>query len=169
MHELVSVAIGALGDQYPDLLRDAPNIHTVLDAEEGAFLGTLRTGTAMFDAAASEAERRNEKAISGSQAFQLHDTYGFPIDLTLEMAAEQGLTVDETEFRRLMAEQRQRAKDDAASKKTGNADISAFAQLLERSGKVVFTGYDEISGEATVIGLLVGGVAVPHGGHGHRG
>jgi alanyl-tRNA synthetase len=166
MHELVSVAIGAIGDQYPDLRRDAPNIHTVLDAEEGAFLGTLRTGTAMFDAAISEAERRGEKAITGSQAFQLHDTYGFPIDLTLEMAAEQGLTVDETEFRRLMAEQRQRAKDDAASKKTGNADISVFAQLLERSGKVVFTGYDEISAEATVIGLLAGGASVPAAGAG---
>ena len=157
LHELVSVAISALGDQYPDLTRDAPNIHTVLDAEEAAFLGTLRTGTAIFEAAVSEAERRGERAISGAQAFQLHDTYGFPIDLTLEMAAEQGLAVDETEFRRLMAQQRQRAKDDAAAKKTGNADISVFAQLLERAGKVVFTGYDEIAAEATVIGLLAGG------------
>jgi alanyl-tRNA synthetase len=166
LHELTSVAIGALGDQYPDLIRDAPNINTVLDAEENAFSGTLRTGTAMFDAAISEAERRGERAISGAQAFQLHDTYGFPIDLTLEMAAEQGLDVDEGEFKRLMAQQRQRAKDDAALKKTGNADISAFAQLLERSGKVVFTGYDEISAEATVIGLLVGGASVPAAGTG---
>ncbi len=166
LHELAAVAIGALGDQYPELIRDAPNIHTVLDAEEGAFLGTLRTGTAMFDAAASEAERRGQRAISGGEAFSLHDTYGFPIDLTLEMAAEQGLAVDETEFRRLMAEQRKRAKDDAASKKTGNADISAFAQFLERVGKVVFTGYDEIAAEATVIGLLAGGVSVPAAGAG---
>ncbi len=161
LRELASVAIGALGDQYPELIRDAPHILTVLDAEEAAFLGTLRTGTAMFDAAISEAERHGERALSGAQAFQLHDTYGFPIDLTLEMAAEQGLTVDEGEFRRLMAEQRQRAKDDAASKKTGNADISVFAQFLERTGKVTFTGYDEISSEATVIGLLTSGVSVP--------
>jgi alanyl-tRNA synthetase len=166
LHELAAVSIGALGDQYPELIRDAPNIHTVLDAEESAFLGTLRTGTAMFDVAVSEAERRGERAISGSQAFQLHDTFGFPIDLTLEMASEQGLAVDETEFRRLMAEQRKRAKDDAASKKTGNADISAFAQFLERVGKVVFTGYDEIAAEATVIGLLSGGVSVPAAGAG---
>ncbi len=161
MHELVSVAIGALGDQYPDLIRDAPNLHTVLDAEESAFLGTLRTGTAIFEAAVSETERKGERALSGAQAFQLHDTYGFPIDLTLEMASEQGLEVDEPEFRRLMAEQRQRAKDDAASKKTGNADISVFASLLERSGKVVFTGYDEIAADATVIGLLSNGASVP--------
>ncbi len=166
LHDLASVAIGALGGSYPDLIRDAPNIHTVLDAEEGAFLGTLRTGTAMFEAAASETERRNERSISGAQAFQLHDTYGFPIDLTLEMAAEQGLEVDEPEFRRLMSEQRQRAKDDAAAKKTGNADISAYAQLLEQSGRVIFTGYDEITAEATVIGLLSGGISVPTAGGG---
>jgi alanyl-tRNA synthetase len=161
LHELASVAIDALGDQYPELIRDAPNIHTVLDAEEGAFLGTLRTGTAIFDAAAEDAARRGQQVISGAQAFQLHDTYGFPIDLTLEMASEQGLTVDETEFRRLMAEQRQRAKDDYAAKKTGNADISVLAQFLARSGPVAFTGYDEVTSDGTVIGLLVGGLPEP--------
>ena len=106
--------------------------------------------------------------LSGAQAFQLHDTYGFPIDLTLEMAAEQGLTVDEEGFRRLMAEQRERAKRDAAEKKTGNADISAFADLLERSGAVAFTGYDQIAGDATILGLLVNGVPVPAAGAGTK-
>ena len=98
--------------------------------------------------------------LSGAQAFQLHDTYGFPIDLTLEMAAEQGLSVDEDGFRRLMDEQRARAKKDAAEKKTGNADISVYASLLEQAGKVTFTGYDLTAGEATVVGLLSGGVPV---------
>jgi len=166
LHELASVAIGALGDQYPDLVRDAPNIHTVLDAEESAFGSTLRTGTAIFDAAVEEVARRGERTLAGAQAFQLHDTYGFPIDLTLEMAAEQGLAVDEQEFRRLMAEQRQRAKQDAAAKKTGNADISVFAQFLARSGKVAFTGYDEVASDGTVIGLLAGGASVPAAGAG---
>ena len=166
LHELASVAISALGDQYPELITDAPHIHTVLDAEEGAFLSTLRTGTAIFDAAVEEVGRKGERTLSGAQAFQLHDTYGFPIDLTLEMAAEQGLSVDEEGFRSLMAQQRQRAKDDAASKKTGNADISVFAQFLERAGRVVFTGYDEIASDGTVLGLLVGGAAVPAAGAG---
>src|SRR6266487_1038932 len=166
LHDLASTAVGALGDQYPELIRDAPNIHTVLDAEENAFLGTLRTGTAIFDAAAEETTRRGGEVISGSQAFQLHDTYGFPIDLTLEMAAEQGLRVDEAEFLRLMAQQRQRAKDDAAAKKTGNADISAFARFLEQSGSVIFTGYDDIAADATVLGLLAAGAPVPAAGAG---
>ena len=166
LHELAAVAIDALGDQYPELNRDAPNIHTVIDAEESVFLGTLRTGTAIFDAAVEETRRRRADTIRGDQAFQLHDTYGFPIDLTLEMAAEQGLAVDEPEFRRLMTQQRQRAKEDAAGKKTGNADISVFAAILERSGPVTFTGYDEVAGDATVTGLLVGGAAVPAAGAG---
>jgi len=161
LHELASVAIDALGDQYPGLHRDGPNIHTVIDAEESVFLGTLRTGTAIFDVAVEETRRRGAETIRGDQAFALHDTYGFPIDLTLEMAAEQGLTVDEAEFRRLMQEQRHRAKEDAAGKKTGNADISVFARLLEQSGRVTFTGYDEVAGDATIAGLLVGGVSVP--------
>ncbi|MGN6795576.1 MAG: alanine--tRNA ligase [Streptosporangiaceae bacterium] len=166
LHELSSVALSALGGQYPELLSDAPHIHTVLDAEEAAFLSTLRTGTAIFDAAVEEAGRKGERSLSGAQAFQLHDTYGFPIDLTLEMAAEQGLSVDEDGFRQLMAEQRQRAKDDAAAKKTGNADISVFAQFLERTGRVDFTGYDEVASDGTVLGLLVGGASVPAAGAG---
>ena len=161
LHELSSAAIDALGDQYPELHRDAPHIHTVLDAEEAAFLGTLRTGTAIFEAAVEETRRRGAGTVGGNQAFALHDTYGFPIDLTLEMAAEQGLNVDEAEFRRLMQQQVQRAKADAAGKKIGNADISELARLLDQSGRVTFTGYDEIAGDASITGLLVGGVSVP--------
>ena len=166
LHELASVAISALGEQYTELVRDAPHIHTVIDSEESAFIGTLRTGTAIFEAAVEETRRGGGDTLRGTQAFQLHDTYGFPIDLTLEMAAEQGLRVDEPEFRRLMSEQRQRAKADAAGKKTGNADISAFAQVLDTSGPVEFTGYDQIEGDATVTGLIVGGVSVPAAGAG---
>ena len=110
MHELSGTAIEAMAPLYPELRRDAPNILTVMDGEETAFRSTLRTGTAIFDVAIEENRRKNSPAISGVQAFQLHDTYGFPIDLTLEMAAEQGLSVDEDGFRRLMAEQRDRAR-----------------------------------------------------------
>jgi len=164
MHELTAVAIEAMAPLYPELTRDAANIHTVMDAEEAAFGSTLRTGTAIFEAAVEENRRKHQSAISGAQAFQLHDTYGFPIDLTLEMAAEQGLSVDEEGFRRLMAGQKERARRDAAEKKTGNVDVSVFADMLERSGSVTFTGYDQISGEATVLGLLVDGVPVPAAG-----
>jgi alanyl-tRNA synthetase len=166
MHELTSVAIDAMTPLYPELTRDAANIHTVIDAEEVAFSSTLRTGTAIFEVAVEENRRKQQNTLSGAQAFQLHDTYGFPIDLTLEMAAEQGLSVDEEGFRRLMAQQRERARKDAAEKKTGNADISVFADQLERSGTVTFSGYDQTSGEATVIGLLAGGAPTQAAGAG---
>jgi alanyl-tRNA synthetase len=166
LNELAGTAISAMADQFPELRTDAPRILGVIDGEEGTFLSTLRTGSAIFDAAVGETRRRGTATLSGEQAFQLHDTYGFPIDLTLEMANEQGLAVDEDGFRRLMAEQRQRAKQDSLEKKTGNADISVLASLLAKSGPVTFTGYDQISGEATVTGLLVGGVSVPAAGAG---
>jgi alanyl-tRNA synthetase len=166
IHEISAAAIEAMAEQYPELARDALHIQTVIDAEEESFLGTLRTGTAIFDAAVEESKRRGRALLAGEQAFQLHDTYGFPIDLTLEMAAEQGLTVDEEGFRRLMAGQRQRAKEDSARKRTGNVDVSVFGQLLDRTGRVVFTGYDESAREAAVVGLLVGGAEVPMAGEG---
>ena len=139
----------------------------MIDAEETAFLGTLRTGSAIFDAAVEETRRRGGETIRGDQAFQLHDTYGFPIDLTLEMAAEQGLDVDESEFRRLMAraaaagQGRRRGQEDRQRRHLGlRADPGA------RPGRVAFTGYDEVAGDATVIGLLVDGVSVPAAGAG---
>ncbi|MFG2006960.1 alanine--tRNA ligase [Spirillospora sp. NPDC048911] len=167
MHELTAVAIKTMGEQYPDLIRTAANIHTVIDAEEESFLQTLRTGTAIFDAAVDETRRSGRPSLAGDQAFKLHDTYGFPIDLTLEMASEQGLQVDEDGFRRLMKEQRDRAKKDAQDKKTGNLDVSALDDLLTRSGgQVEFIGYNNVLGEARVVGLLVGGAGVPAAGEG---
>jgi alanyl-tRNA synthetase len=160
MHELAGVTIDVMGQQFPELRRDASLIYSVVDTEEAAFASTLRTGTAIFDVAVEEAKRKHSTTMTGAQAFQLHDTYGFPIDLTLEMAAEQGLTVDEDGFRRLMAEQRARAKKDAREKKTGNADISVYASLLEQAGRVTFTGYDAADGEAVIVGLLADGVPV---------
>ncbi len=98
--------------------------------------------------------------ISGADAFSLHDTYGFPIDLTLEMAREQGLQVDEEGFRRLMAEQRQRAKTDAQERKTGHVDVGVYRALLDASGPTTFTGYVEVEAETTLRGMLVEGIAV---------
>ncbi|MGW4794740.1 alanine--tRNA ligase [Nonomuraea sp. NPDC004297] len=166
MHELTDVAINVMGEQYEQLRADAPQIHSVIDAEESSFMGTLRTGTAIFDVAVEETKRKSGTTIPGDQAFKLHDTYGFPIDLTLEMAAEQGLKVDEEGFRRLMKEQRQMAKADAAAKKTGNADISVFGQLLESAGRVEFLGYDQTEADTSVVGILVDGVPVPAAGAG---
>jgi len=156
VEQLVEAGIGAMGPQYPELVSDAGRIRTVALAEEGAFLETLTKGATVFDTVVPEA-RQAGGVLSGSRAFLLHDTYGFPIDLTLEMAAEQGLSVDEPGFRALMTEQRTRAKADSVAKRTGHTDLSAYRTLLDAAGTTNFTGYTEVSGEALVRGLLADG------------
>ncbi|MHB1802037.1 MAG: alanine--tRNA ligase, partial [Actinomycetes bacterium] len=158
MAALVQASIEAMGPQYPELVDDRSRIEAVAVAEETAFLATLGKGTLIFDQAVAWTRQAGVGALSGDQAFALHDTYGFPIDLTLEMAAEAGLAVDEEGFRRLMGEQRSRAKADASAKKSGHADLSAYRALGDRLGAdVVFTGYDEVSTEARLTGILLDG------------
>ena len=117
--ELLPIARDCMAPSYPELAKDFGRISTYAYAEEEAFLSTLRAGTTILDTALSEAKKSGGRQLSGAQAFQLHDTYGFPIDLTLEMAAEQGLDVDQDGFRRLMkdfdAMQGHIASDDAAT------------------------------------------------------
>src|SRR6201991_1564653 len=116
--ELLPVARDCMSPSYPEVATEFQRIADYAYAEEDSFLSTLRAGTTILDTAISEAKKSGISNLSGSQAFQLHDTYGFPIDLTLEIAGEQGLSVDEAGFRRLMADQRSRAKADAAARKT---------------------------------------------------
>ncbi|NIY69840.1 alanine--tRNA ligase [Streptomyces malaysiensis] len=159
--ELVDVVLKTMGQQYPELLTDRKRIETVALAEESAFLKTLKAGTNILDTAVSDTKAAGGSVLAGDKAFLLHDTWGFPIDLTLEMAAEQGLSVDEDGFRRLMKEQRERAKADAKAKKTGHADLSAYREVADTSGLTEFTGYTYTEGESTVVGLLVDGVSSP--------
>src|ERR1700722_5009 len=102
------------------------------------------TGCVLFVRVTRIMRTEGQSTVPGDQAFLLHDTYGFPIDLTLEMAREQGLEVDEAGFRRLMDEQRQRAKRDTAERKSSQADVSVYRSLLEHAGVTTFTGYAQI-------------------------
>ncbi|MGH3455403.1 MAG: alanine--tRNA ligase, partial [Nocardioidaceae bacterium] len=155
VHELLPVSKDAMKASYPDLERDWERISKIAYAEEEAFRQTLRTGTQIFDVAVTEAKQSGATQLSGDKAFALHDTYGFPIDLTLEMASEQGLSVDEDGFRRLMTEQRQRAKADAAAKKGQHAETGAYREIADSLGTPVdFTGYDEITSEGAVRGIV---------------
>ena len=153
--ELMPVSRDRMGETYEELHRDWERISTVAYAEEDAFRQTLRSGSQIFDLAAGEVKQSGGAILSGDKAFQLHDTYGFPIDLTLEMAAEQGLEVDEDGFRRLMTEQRQRAKDDARAKKSAHRDAAAYREVADSLGRdVEFTGYDTTIDEGVVRGLV---------------
>jgi len=153
--ELFPVSRDRMSPGYPQIAADWQRISTVAYAEEDAFRQTLRTGTQIFDLAATEVTTGGGRQIPGDRAFALHDTYGFPIDLTLEMAAEKGLSVDEDGFRRLMGEQRDRAKADAKAKKSRHADAGAYREIAAAMGAPVrFTGYDEVVSEGVVRGIV---------------
>ncbi len=151
MRELVTTTIEAMGPQYAELVTDSARVHAVAEAEEASFLETISRGVTIFDTSVPEAKAAGGM-LSGQKAFALHDTFGFPIDLTLEMAAEAGLSVDEQGFRALMDEQRQRAKADSKAKKTGHVDVSAYRGLLDAAGATAFTGYAEVVSESVVRG-----------------
>ncbi|MDY5584774.1 MAG: alanine--tRNA ligase, partial [Arcanobacterium sp.] len=158
---LLPVSKDAMKETYPELEEAFGRISDIAYAEEEAFRRTLTTGTQIFDLSVAKA-KETKGILPGADAFTLHDTYGFPIDLTLEMAAEQGVQVDEAGFRELMQEQKDRARADAQAKKTGHVDVTIYNELLERSGgKTDFLGYTDLTAEAKVVGILVDGVAVP--------
>ncbi len=155
---LITASKDAMKESYPELEAGFDQILQVASAEEEAFRRTLSAGTQIFDLAVTRAKTG---VLSGSDAFTLHDTYGFPIDLTLEMAEEKGITVDEKGFRALMQEQRDRARADARAKKTGHVDAHVYHEILTNKGETNFLGYTESIAEATVVALLQNGQPVP--------
>lgn len=150
----------AMKGAFPYVADDFERISRIAYAEEKAFLHTIETGTERLEEAVAAAKKDGSNSVSGAEAFALHDTYGFPIDLTLEMAAEAGVKVDEKAFRELMAEQRHRAQADAKAKKGAFADLSELRKLVDERGSI-FTGYTELRTETKLRAILVDGVSVP--------
>lgn len=150
----------AMKGAFPYVGEDFERISRIAYAEEKAFLHTIETGTERLEEAVAAAKKDGSNSVSGAEAFALHDTYGFPIDLTLEMAAEAGVKVDEKTFRELMAEQRHRAQADAKAKKGAFADLSELRKLVDERGSI-FTGYTELRTETKLRAILVDGVSVP--------
>jgi alanyl-tRNA synthetase len=164
--ELVKSSIAAMSPQYPDLISNKDRILEVTVAEEESFIQTLKSGTSIFDLAANELKLNKVKALPADTAFKLHDTYGFPFDLTLEMAREKGLEVDENGFRRLMKEQKERAQADARTKKSGHTDLTLYKNIIDKNGATQFVGYDNNQSESKLIGILVDGKSVSEAGNG---
>jgi alanyl-tRNA synthetase len=166
--DLMATVRDAMGPSYPELVTDFDRIRRIAVAEETAFNRTLQSGSRLFDEVAAATKASGAHVLSGSDAFTLHDTYGFPIELTLEMATEAGLQVDEAGFRELMAEQRRRAKADAAARKHAHADLTAYRELVD-AGPTEFTGFTELTSEARILGIFVDGKRVPVVAHGAEG
>jgi alanyl-tRNA synthetase len=158
--ELFAASRDAMKGSYPDVEIHYDRISRTAVGEEEAFLRTLVSGTQILDLAVTQHKKEKAKSLDGSTAFLLHDTYGFPIDLTLEMAEEAGLSVDRATFDSLMLEQKTRAKADAKAKKGALADVSVYGEF-RTSGETVFTGYDDLTTETSVLGIIRDGAAVP--------
>ncbi|HEX4019332.1 MAG TPA: alanine--tRNA ligase [Frankiaceae bacterium] len=136
---------------YPEL--DSAVVASVIGAEEEAFRSTLARGLGLFDTAVAETRASGKSQLPGDRVFTLHDTFGFPYDLTRDLAADAGLTVDESGFRELMARQVAAAKADREGQRIGNEDVSVYREALEQ-GPNVFTGYEELRRESTVTSLI---------------
>ena len=163
--ELLPVSRDVMSVSYPEINDSWARISEVSEHEEASFRRTLSAGTQIFDLAVGRARQTGAKELPGDEAFQLHDTYGFPIDLTLEMAAEAGLGVDRARFAELMRQQKERARADAKAKKGGAASLEAYKELRE-GRETPFVGYRELEHETKVVGIVSGGQVVTSAGDG---
>jgi alanyl-tRNA synthetase len=154
--ELFDASRRAMRDAYPDVEEQWERTSRLAIAEEETFRSTLASGTTILDLAVEDTKKKGAAALPGDTAFLLHDTFGFPIDMTLEIAEEAGLTVDRAAFDQLMTEQRTRAKADAKAKKRALADLSVYSEM-RAAGETVFTGYDYLQTDSRVLGILVDG------------
>jgi alanyl-tRNA synthetase len=157
--QLFTVSKDAMKASYPELETDFERILRTAVNEEDAFLRTLNSGLLVLDEEIVKAKSAKATSLAGDSVFLLHDTYGFPVDLTFEIAQEAGLGIDRDKFTSLMNVQRQRAKDDAKQKRSTNADLSVYGEFRSL-GTTKFTGYEELISAAKVIGLIRDGEVV---------
>ncbi|MDR1808008.1 MAG: alanine--tRNA ligase [Propionibacteriaceae bacterium] len=159
MPELLTTSRDVMCASYPEIFTQWERVSNLAYNEETSFRRTLADGTKLFDLSVARVRENHQTVLPGDEAFQLHDTYGFPIDLTLEMAEEQGITVDRAGFTKLMAEQKARAKADAKLKKGRMASTEAYGEL-RRAGETKFLGYTDLVGSSTILGLIKDGQLV---------
>ncbi|MEY4080821.1 MAG: alanine--tRNA ligase [Actinomycetota bacterium] len=152
MPSLSETAINVMGNAYPDLHGNKDFILGVLSKEEERFRHTLKTGLSILE----DDMQKNPTTLSGSSAFLLHDTYGFPLELTQEIAGERGVDVDIAGFESEMQEQRRRAKD---ARKTGRSDedrVETYREIMEKHGTTNFVGYTHDTAQSTVLAVVPG-------------
>ena len=152
MPSLSETAINVMGNAYPDLHGNKDFILGVLSKEEERFRHTLKTGLSILE----DDMQKNPTTLSGSSAFLLHDTYGFPLELTQEIAGERGVDVDIAGFESEMQEQRRRAKD---ARKTGRSDedrVETYREIMEKHGTTNFVGYTHDTVQSTVLAVVPG-------------
>jgi alanyl-tRNA synthetase len=165
---LFTASFNAMKESYPELIPQKDRILQIVKTEEATFAKTLTTGQVLLDKKIEEVKKGG--TLDADTSFKLHDTYGFPIELTMEIAAEQGVKIDEKGFKEAMQEQRDRARADALAKRGAAVDVSEYSKLAKEimtkhkidekvvqgnnAGLSQFLGYDVLAEEVRVIGLV---------------
>ncbi|NPV72975.1 MAG: alanine--tRNA ligase [Pelotomaculum sp.] len=157
LHEVAGAVIRQMGGVYPELVGQREHVFRVIRREEERFGETLAQGTEMLNRLIAEARQAGSAVVSGEDAFRLYDTYGFPLELTQEMAGEQGLTVDTDGFGRAMEEQRQRARSARQETDYISGRDAMFKKMREEVGETVFVGYDALEATGRVLRIVQGG------------
>ena len=153
LNEYMPILIKIMGDPYKELITQRPVIEQIITLEEEKFNKTLRQGTELFDGEISRLKAQGRSEIPGDVIFALYDTYGFPPELTREMAEEQGFTLDDAGFTVAMNEQRERARSSSKQKRSALAgDI--YTELENEYGKTGFTGYESSTGTGKILALI---------------
>ena len=150
--EIAKVTIEKMKHEYPELGQKKKFILKVIQEEEARFRDTLKTGTQLLEGIMAEVSVKGKKEVSGKQAFKLYDTYGFPIDLTQEVAAKQGFTVDMAGFEAEMEKQREKAKSANRFKKS--LSLGMDTEVINGCTASIFTGYENLTGKSLISGLL---------------
>ena len=156
MPEMVDAVVETMGEAYPDLGSARAYVEQVVAGEEDGFRQTLRQGMRLLEGELESAETAKSKRLSGEVAFKLHDTYGFPFELTLEIAQDAGLQIERADFERLMEEQRQRARGDRRTK-LDLTDSEALSRVLSEAGSSLFVGYERTEQEGKLVGIIRAG------------
>jgi len=157
--QVVNVVIEQMGDAYPEIVEHRELIMRITDAEEARFGTTLRQGLAFLDEAIEDLTAAGGTVLDGEKAFVLHDTYGFPLELTSEIAAERGISVDMDTFEREMEAQRTRARS-AVKDESWSAFGGVLNDIRSSAGATEFVGYQHDASDATVVGIVADGEPV---------
>ncbi len=157
LHRVAETIVGQMSDAYPELAASAEHVYRVVRTEETRFLETVAQGMEILENIFARAGEAGRAVIEGADAFRLYDTYGFPLELTKEIAAERGFTVDEAGFAAAMAEQRERARKSRQEVEYLSEDAAFYQTIREQSGETKFVGYTDLEAKGRILFLSKGG------------
>lgn len=158
--EAANTVIDLMGTYYTELKTQRERIIEVLSLEEKKFSQTLNTGLSLLNERLQDLKQRQQTVIPGEEVFRLYDTHGFPVELTQEIAAEQGFSIDTAGFEQSMQRQQERSRAGASNTFTQAQDDRALTEILKRQGTTEFLGYDGLVGSTKVVALVVNGEEV---------